>query len=221
LLNIKFSYLFYSLPVALFYAYRLRDKAEGKFLLYLLVNLTFYFAVIQVSQSKGLQYFVPVYPVLAAIFGITFMASYDLISIFKEIKTRHLILFAVLILFSAPYISILKKNLTRFDTNGWWSIKYGHYMDRVETNQPGLSAISILHDGYNAHLDFYLIANQQKQVGVFRKTIVDNLNVGEYVLFCDSCYLKKIEERFLYQLVDSYDNCFLIQLDEKSVIQTK
>lgn len=215
LLNMKFSYLFYSLPFVLFYAYRLRQKAEGKFLLYLLINLIFYFAVIQVSQSKGLQYLAPAYPIMAVLFGITFISlANDLFSISGVKASKPILLIVVIILFIFPYISILNKNLTRFDTNGWWSIKYGHYMHRVVTKQPGLNAISILHDGYNAHLDFYLIADQQKQLSTFKKTVADNLKPGEYVLFCGSGYLKKIEEKFSYQLVDTYENCFLLQLNE-------
>ncbi len=222
LLNMKFSYLFYSLPFAFFYAYRLRNKAEGKFLFYLISNLLFYFAVIQISQSKGLQYLAPVYPIMAALFGLTFIAfANDIFSIFKVNAAKPILLFTLIILYIFPFISILNKNLTRFDTNGWWSIKYGHYMHRVETKQPGLNPISVLHDGYNAHLDFYLIADQQNQYGIFRKTVVDNLNAGDYVLFCGSGYLTKIEEKFSYQLVDTYENCFLLHLKENPDIKTE
>ncbi|QQS52153.1 MAG: glycosyltransferase family 39 protein [Bacteroidota bacterium] len=222
LLNMKFSYLFYSLPFVLLYAYRLRQKAEGKFLLYLLINLIFYFAVIQVSQSKGLQYLAPAYPIMAALFGITFIAfANELFSISGVKASKPILLIVVIILFIFPYISILNKNLTRFDTNGWWSIKYGHYMHRVVTKQPGLNAISILHNGYNAHLDFYLIADQQKQLSTFKKTIADSLKPGEYILFCGSGYLKKIEEKFSYQLIDTYENCFLIRLNETTDIKTE
>lgn len=177
-----------------------------------------YFLVISTAKSKISWYAAPLLPLLSMPIGIGLYLLYH--SIIHSLNvtrwyTRYLLLSVLTIaLFAFPYVKT-----TRAVTHVSDSImeKYGYFMKELKASKPNQKKYSIMHQGWNSHIHFYLeVFNVIDGYQIERKYSPTELRVGERVLTCQESTLGWIAEHFNYEVIDSLRGCSYIRLSAPS-----
>jgi TM2 domain-containing membrane protein YozV len=171
------------------------------------------------AGSKNLWYDGPLYPLFAVIIGLflgEISKMYDGFGRhFKYIlKISHVIILVIIFIF--PYISIIKK-VSRTTEDSWdreiYSMGYILRNPIIMNQLP--NPLKILYEGYNAHLLFYVEAENYRKNDI--RLSLDNftsVKTGDAVMFSQAHVLDSIERKFNYEIIYSNEPVSVIRITE-------
>jgi len=184
------------IPCGLVAGLAIQDKKLKKVTFFsALMSITF-FIVISTAQTKCNWYDVPLYPFIAVLISVFIFIIFKLIKELSFVKKQSLTTVAPLIflflLCISPYRAMLNKTFApveRRDQKSYYAIS--HYLQDAVDGKYNMENKSLVYDGYNAHVFFYVELLNTSGASVSFKdwtkllvgdtVIASQINVSEYI----------------------------------------
>ncbi len=163
-----YLYVLPGLAIGLF----MKEKKMRNFAGYILLCGFFYFFVITSGQTKLNWYDAPLYPLIAFAVAIFFRKIFELLKnsvlVFSDLKINISPYVMVFLFFVTPYNEIISKVYFPKE-DSWMSERYAisYYLRNLVQGKKKSDGRIIVHDGYHAHLLFYI--HQLEEKGIFMK----------------------------------------------------
>lgn len=204
------------LPVGIVIGLIQKNEKIRNLTIFSIVIVFQYFFTISYGQTKLEWYDLPLYPFLSI---LTVMSIYLIFrkliqgSLIKNMILLKVVSFLFLIaVFCYPYKNIIEK-VFKPKEYPWHEefYKVSYYLRDALRNDMNFNNYSLLYNGYNAHLYFYIKQFQDKDQNV--KIITkDDLTQGELVI-ADQVEMKDyIEANFSYEITETYKNVNVYKL---------
>ncbi len=183
---------------------------KQKGLIWIISAICFLF-IISYSKTKLEWYEAPTYPMLCIYFALGLKAainfkSYGLISNYV-VKSAF-----ILALFSLPYITIVKTNLTK--EPGWHDIKFGKALKAYNKIKDVPKEMEMLVTGYNGHAVFYkMLYNDKYKYKITIRDVAGNIKMvpGKVYLFTHPAIFDYLRSTFDYEVFMDIDGMFVVK----------
>jgi len=178
----------------------------------LIVSIT-YLLIISIGQTKCRQYMALSIPFLAIVAAFPIWYTIDKYIVktpsIIDIKGTLAILVLIIIIFDYPYSNIIK-SINEEDKQGWEKENYGKFMKLCKPYKH----YSIVTEGYNASLNFYVNAYQKRKFKIELKAISD-LNAGDTAMICEPHFKNGLNALYQYQSLNEWGNSVLVRITGK------
>ncbi len=178
----------------------------------LIVSLT-YLLIISLGQTKCRQYVALALPFLAivAAFPIWYAIDKYIVktSSIIDIRGTLTILILMIVVFDYPYSNIIN-SIKEEDKQGWEKENFGKFMKLCKPYKH----YSVVSEGYNASLNFYINSYQKKKYRIEKKTIT-SLNVDDTVMICESHFKNGLNALYQYQSLNEWNSSVLVRITGK------
>jgi 4-amino-4-deoxy-L-arabinose transferase-like glycosyltransferase len=194
----------------------IRDEELKKFSSYVSILCVTFFLIISFSETKLEWYDVPLFPFLSYMASLAIYILYKFVrdnnTLNTIINTRALAIMLTCGLFILPYQKIINK--TCFPKEYPWDIelyKLPKLMQNLMNNKINLDVNSLVIEGFNHHLFFYLkvLGDRGKLISLKNQK---ELKIGDLVLLSQESVIKEIEEHFYFQETFRQDNLKVYEL---------
>lgn len=189
------------------------DKNLYDFIIFCLIISFTYLLIISLGQTKCRQYMALSIPFLAIVASFPIWYTIDKYIVkttsIIDIKGILTIMVLIIVLFDYPYSNIIN-SITEEDEQSWENEDYGKFMRMCKA----FKHYSIVTEGYNASLNFYVTAYQKRSFKIKLKAISD-LNVGDTVMICESHFKKGLNALYQYQSLNEWKNSILVRITGK------
>lgn len=149
----------------------MKEKLMRNFSGYILLCGLFFLLVISNGETQLLWYDAPVYPLIALSVAIFFWKFFEIlnnsISIFSDLRYNVAPYIMIFLFFAMPYSDMISKVYLPKEFS-WDSERYSmsYFLKDVVQGKKKTDVRLIVHDGYNAHLLFYIYQLQEKGIPI-------------------------------------------------------
>jgi hypothetical protein len=164
-----------------------------------------YFIIISSAQTKIEWYDAPLFPLLALLVGLAINYAFHFI---KDLelsrgKLSHNVLpfIALFLIFITPYRTIFDKTYKPVESpEDAEYYEMAHYLKDALRDRINLEDALLVYDGYNAHLDFYVMKLNEKGIPL-RVAAWDNLRGGDEVFTFHDVIKENLKQTYELELV--------------------
>lgn len=176
-----------------------------------------YFLIISISQTKLNWYDAPLYPFMAINVACFLSLIFKLLSewelITKTLKPNlipYIFLFLVML---TPYNNIISKTYKPVEASNEKDFyEISHFLKKSVKGKYQIDNYTLLYNGYNAHLDFYLIQLKEKGIEVQLTDKQDFIKPGSQIIINQGEFLDDIQSKHSYQTIEEHGNIKLIKI---------
>lgn len=207
-----FKYFLFFVPAfILLYFFLPKDNIYRQKSTIWLISAVVFLLVISVSKTKLPWYEAPVYPMLSVFIALGFKALFNYVSYPGITKYVTYVVF-VLAMFTAPYITIIRDNLTT-DID-WHDIRFGTALKNYNHKKNVPKKLEMLVTGYNGHALFYkMLYNNKYGYNITIRDVAGNLTMepGKVYLFTHPAILDYLKANFDYELYMDYAGGYAVK----------
>lgn len=216
----------YFLPLAVLVG--MHQKESKKISLLGLLTILTVLLILSSSKTKIFWYVVPLLPISSLLTGVLLNYIFDKIAdLFVDSKGKYYLalLFFVIAIFGAPYVSIIK-NVYVFEhtPNERPTTVYKDLIDHIGQEK----RYTILHPSYNGHITFYCKSYEIKGYQVMQRMLAPpmekvqkqekpplSFQINELVATCEYPAKTALEAKYTLELVDYWKECSLVRITGK------
>ena len=185
------------------------EKSQNKTLIFRLFLIALIFLLIaSFSKTKGPQYIVSLYPLIALICGyVVYSAAintYELIH--KNRWAVPAVSILILLTFMMPFRFVMEQN-KKETLNLYDKESFGYFIKKC----PEYRHYYVLHDGYNAALIFYAHKYNRENYRIVLSEDT-NFSVGDTVMICEQSMITKLKATYVFVSLKEQDGCSLVQI---------
>lgn len=211
IINFQLTALWYLLiPCGLLIGLFSKDIKIKRITLFSSLMILSYFLVISLAQTKLRHYDAAMYPFIAILISVSIYYIFNLLknsNVINQTLTKNIIPFLFLfIVFITPYQNTIN-NTYKPKEHPWAKEFYeiGYFLRDAVNGKYDVDGYSLLYDGHDANLRFYLNILQNKGVKISFKDW-RNLNTGDLVIVCQKNVKQYVEEHYDCKKIKEIDN---------------
>jgi len=220
LINSRFNNWFLFIPFGIILAFFVKSKRLKDFSIYLIISILSFMLIISISKTKLAWYDFPLRLLISFFISISiyyiskYISNLKFLSKYKLLKIILPVIF-VFVLFFKPYSNLLKS--TYKPKEYVWDIKkfeISYFLRDALHDKINLANTYYVNNRYNPQNLFYLKLLQKKGVKI-KKVKINEINIGDKVIFVDYNDLKKIKKQFITERVFEKYNIKIIKIKSK------
>lgn len=191
-----------------------KEKKMAKLSLFLFIVVVSFLFVISIAQTKLIWYLIPAYPLLAIIASVFIYLIFNLLregSFIKNKMVSLLIPYVFLIsLFWMPYQNIFNKTYKPINYD---KATYGlsYFLRDGLLGKYDLSNSYVLHEGYHAHILFYLNILNDKGSNIHFKA-QNQLKAGDKIIADQENIHHFIQNNYDYNMINACDHVVMYHI---------
>ena len=175
-----------------------------------------YFIIISASKNRLEQYDLQLFPFLSIIVSVCIYYIFNTLkhsNLVKQTLTINLLPYLFLFLvFAKPYQLIVEKTYKPLETKEWADFyELSYFLKDAIKGKYNLKNKLLLHDGYDAHITFYVDILNDKGINFVRKNW-EKLESGDIVITHQNQIKEYIEKTYSCKLIESYGNVGVYQI---------
>lgn len=211
---------YWLVPCGIAVGFFIKDEKIRKVTLFSTLIAVTYWLVISSAQTKTEWYEIPLFPFLALIVAVIIYTGFNLLKnstelakLFSYNVIPYVFLFAV---FLSPYEKIIDKIYFPKEENTHQEFyQLSYFVKDAVDSKHSVKDYYLCYQGYPAHLLFYVnLLNDANQNVSFKDW--NNLQPGDKVIASQLNVQEVIEDKYLYQLIDSVKNVKQYKINGKA-----
>ncbi len=214
-----YSYWFYLVPIGILVGLFQSDRRIKRLSVFTGMSIAVFTLVISVSQTKLEWYAVPLYPFLAVAVSVLFYSGIMFIKRVANARTllfRIIVMLSVIAVFYRPTYKTLKLMIPPREY-AWDEPRYdiAYLLKSVVAGRYNVDGYTVLHDGYCAHLLFYVRILQSHNVDISLFGDWHNIPGNQNVIVYQDEVKQFVEHNFYFEIVGSYNTVTFYRLMER------
>lgn len=205
LIDLRFNPYYFLLPLGFIIGLFVKEQRINRFTQFLFLLIICYFIIISSAQTKLEWYDVPLFPFLAMMASIFIYYAYKFFknfSWFNETLNYNILPFLFLFsIFLTPYQNIIAETYKPKEAES--AIDFyamSHYLQDAVKGKYNLNNQYLVHDGYNAHLLFYLNILNDKGIAISFKDW-QKLEPNDIVIASQNVIKDKLKSHYDFEVL--------------------